>query len=367
PPTTTPPATPPPSTGSWPVGADALQRRVLAELKVFTDWLDRTGAKGYIGEVGWPNNESTDRWNALADTWYQAADSKGLMVTAWATGEWWGSYNLAIYGNNGPSIGTALSPARVVEAHRGGAGKDRGVNVNGGEFGIGGNLGTGSGGAFSNVNRGTYDQDYHYDSQATFNYLASRGVEVVRLPFRWERIQPTLGGPLDTTELARLRDVIDRANAAGIDVIPTVMNYGAYWMGSPGIRTPIGSSGVTNQHFADLWRRLAVALGDRPNISGWGLMNEPTNMPTGSAGWEQASQAAVDAIRGAGDRHTIFVPGYNWSTARRFVESHPNGPWIRDSLGNIRYEAHHYFDGDNSGSYGRSYDAELSDARSKGY
>jgi aryl-phospho-beta-D-glucosidase BglC (GH1 family) len=373
PPTTTaPPATvaPPPSVG-WPTGKDALQRKALSELRVFTDWLAPSGAKGYIGEVGWPNDESTSRWNDLADTWYQAADATDLMVTAWATGEWWGGYNMAIYGNSGSVLGTALPPSEVVEARRGRAGADRGVNVNGAEFGIGSNLGTGSGGVFSNVNRGTYDQSYHYESQASLDYLASRGVELVRLPFRWERIQPTLGGALDATEVARLKAAIDRARDAGLEVIPTVMNYGAYWLHNSatgrGDRTPIGSSQVTVAHYADLWGRLAGVLGGHTNISGWGLMNEPTAMPGEAATWETASQSAVDAIRGRGDRKTIFVPGYNWSTAPRFKATHPGGPWVRDPAGAVRYEAHHYFDSNNSGDYSSGYDAQLSDAIRRGF
>jgi hypothetical protein len=53
-------------------------------------------------------------------------------------------------------------------------------------------------------------------------------VKLVRLPFRWERIQPTLNGALDVNELGRLRAAISRAAAAGIKVVPTVFNYGGY-------------------------------------------------------------------------------------------------------------------------------------------
>jgi hypothetical protein len=30
---------------------DSLHRRVRAELKVFTDWIEANGVKGYIGEI----------------------------------------------------------------------------------------------------------------------------------------------------------------------------------------------------------------------------------------------------------------------------------------------------------------------------
>jgi hypothetical protein len=353
------------------VGADALERRVLSEQQAFVDWLARTDAKGFVGEVGWPNDESTARWNGLASKWYAAADHADLWVTAWATGEWWGPYNMAHYHVSGGGWLDAAAPsAAVLETHKGGAGGHRGINLNGGEFGIGRNLGTGSGGPFSNVNRGTYDESYHYDSQASMDYLASRGVKLVRLPFRWERIQPSLGSALDRDELDRLRAAIDRAHSAGLQVIPTVMNYGAYWLHdsatNTGLRTPIGSGSVSSADFADLWQRLARGLADSENITAWGLMNEPTEMPGGASTWEQASQAAVDAIRSTGDRRTVAVPGYSWSTVTKFATEHPRGPWVVDATDNVRYEAHHYFDANLSGDY-RDYDTELSAAVRSGY
>jgi len=354
---------------AWPTGTDALQRRSLDSLSTFTDWLKRGNAKGWIGEVGWPNDESSSQWNALANTWYQAADAEGLWVTAWAAGEWWGSYELGAYTASGASTDGRAPQADVLEANLGAAGADRGVNVNGGEFGIGCNLGLGSGCGFSNRNPGTYDVDYHYDSQASFDYLRSRGVELVRIPFRWERIQPSLNGELDGAEVARLQQVIARAGAAGLQVIPSVMNYGAYWDGASGVgvRTPIGSGNVTAGAFGDLWGRLSTSLGSNPSVIGWGLMNEPTELPGGAGAWEAASQAAVDAIRASGDTKTVLVPGYRWSTVVHFDDQHAAGPWIRDPANDVRYEAHQYFDSDFSGSYANSYDAEVADAQREGF
>jgi hypothetical protein len=40
--------------------------------------------------------------------------------------------------------------------------------------------------------------------------------------------------------------------------------------------------------------------------------------------------------------------------------------WVSDPADSIRYEAHHYWDGDNSGRYRRSYAEEVADARSRG-
>ena len=69
---------------------DALHRRVRAELGRFTDWLRAEGVKGYVGEVGWPDNYRGDAalWNALARACYRDADAAGMWVTQWSTGEW---------------------------------------------------------------------------------------------------------------------------------------------------------------------------------------------------------------------------------------------------------------------------------------
>lgn len=340
---------------------DALTTRVRTELAVFTDWLDRYGVDGFVGEVGWPDTDADD-WNALAAAWYADATAAGVPVTTWATGEWWGtSYPLAIYEDQEAPAGvdTANTQATVLEAQA-----TPGINVAGAEFGTPGPLDATS--AFSNVNPGQPGTAYHYDGQATFDHLATRGITTVRIPFRWERIQPTLHSSLDGDELSRLQGAVGRAHAAGLEVVLDVHNYGAYWLhdGTQGVRRAIGSAEVPVSAFSDLWQRLAGAFAADPTVA-FGLMNEPVSMPGGGATWERASQTAVTAIRSTGATNPILVGGYEWSGAQRWDDVHPD-PWIVDA-GASRYEAHHYFDRDNTGKYRHSYADELADAEARGY
>jgi len=349
---------------------DALTRRVSGELTVFTDWLARNRARGYIGEVGWPDDSrgEGDEWNSVARAWYAQADAAGLGVTSWAAGEWWGTtYPMAAYEDRAPGGGvdSADSQAAVVEAHRSGGGGFRGVNVAGGEFGAPNVAPTSS---FSNANPGAYDRAYHYDTDGTFRYLASRGVKVVRLPFRWERLQPRLGQALNQTEVGRLKAVVARARRAGIGVVLDAHNYGAYYLhdGRQGVRRAIGSPQVTTAHFADLWWRLSVHFGADPGVVGYGLMNEPVQMPSlngrpAAETWEAASNRAIASIRGRGDRKLVLVAGYDWSSTVRWPRNHPDG-WVVDRADNFRYEAHHYFDRDGSGTYVRSFADDLAAA-----
>lgn len=356
-------------------GADALVRRARSELRRFTRWCASQGVQCYIGEVGWPSDqEDADRWNSLADAWYRDADRANLWVTAWAAGEWWPQgYRLDIYPEErrGPGAAGANPQAAVVEAHPSTDAYLRGVNVNGGEFGRAPSREATS--PFSNANPGRYGTDYQYDSQASFGYLAGRGVRLVRLPFRWERLQPEPGGPLDAEEVSRLREAVARAGSAGLSVIVEPHNYGAYYLsdGSRGVRQPIGSASVTSGAFADLWRRISEVFRGEPTVIGYGLMNEPIGLKgEGRRGqavtWERISQQAVDAIRRSGDNKLVVVPGYNYSGAAGWVRHHPSA-WIRDPANAVRYEAHQYFDSDQSGSYEDPYAAEVAHAKSIGF
>src|SRR6266480_2062596 len=105
-------------------GTDAVTARALADLRAFTSWLAGHRVKGYIGEVGWPDDAKGDaaQWNRLAERWFGAADRARLWVTVWATGEWWGTgYPLAPYevSSSGGAVDTADTQAPVIERHLG--------------------------------------------------------------------------------------------------------------------------------------------------------------------------------------------------------------------------------------------------------
>jgi len=352
-------------TAEAPTNDDQLTQHARTELGKFTTWLRSNQAKGLIGEVGWPSGPDgeAERWNAVAERWYRDADAADLWVTAWATGEWWGSYPLAAYRDqtDRPGIDTMGAQAAVIERHSTTPSRQRGVNVAGAEFAAP-SVEPKSG--FSNTNRGTYERDYHYDGQGTFAYLASRGVKLVRLPFRWERIAPRLGGPLDRAELRRLKGAVARADRAGLRVVLDMHNYGGYYLsdGRQGVRRTLGTAKLPLSSFADVWRRLSVHFRSNTAVVGYGLMNEPAEMASARSTpprvlWERASQAAVTAIRANRDQRWVMVSAYPWGSVWSFGASHPRA-WIRDPARRVRYEAHQYFDHDNSGTYRLGYAGE---------
>jgi Cellulase (glycosyl hydrolase family 5) len=340
---------------SGPLRDDPVVRRARIDLAGFTSWLRANRAQGIVSEVGWPAGADAEAWNAVADAWYRDADTAGLWVTAWAAGPFAPDDRHQIYARSSswPAGGVdhPTSQSAVVEAHPSTPDARRGVAVTGGSWGDGLHDAV----PFSSAHRGTYGLDYFSETPATFAYLASRGLSLVRLDVKWERLQPTLGAPLDPLELTRLHDTIAAAAAAGLGVVLDLHNYGAYQ--TPQGRQPVGSAAVPVSAFTDLWSRLATALTDTPGVVAYGLMNEPHDAG-GARAWERASQAAVRAIRATGDTHEIHVPGYHWSQVQTWVTEHPRA-WIRDPLDRVRYDAHQYFDGDRSGRYALTYQEEL--------
>ncbi|MBX9454940.1 MAG: glycoside hydrolase family 5 protein [Rhizobium sp.] len=211
----------------------------------------------------------------------------------------------------------------------------RGINISGAEFGQG---------------RGEVDKDYVWPSIETLDYFEAKGFNSVRLPFKWERLQPKLMTEFDEAELSRLMETVELIRARGMKTILDPHNYGRY------DDKIIGSEEVPHEAFADFWTRLARLYANDKDVV-FGLMNEPNQMPV--AQWVDAANAATDAIRSrTGASNLILVPGTAWSGAHSWmkpIDGEPNGIALqkyRDSGNNFAFEVHQYFDDDFSGTKG---------------
>jgi aryl-phospho-beta-D-glucosidase BglC (GH1 family) len=335
----------------------------VAGLANFAVWLRRNGSTGFIGEVGWPSDRDSARWNALADAWYTAADRIGLPVTAWAAGSWPADYPMAVY-RSGPTSAEVNVPgpqATVVERHHSTDRYPRGVAMAFGSFAA-----ADSNATFGTGNPGRYGQDYGYETGSTYSDLAARGVRLVRLAVIWERLQPVPFGALAPEELRRVRTALEHARQAHLAVIIDLHGYGDFALGG-GARGPIrrmalGSPQLPTAALADFWTRMSRAVADDPAVVALGILNEPTRLAAdGRAGariWERASQQSVDAIRRTGSTTAVTVSGHLPMGPPSWGLLHPRA-WINDPLHRVAYESHAYFDSDGSGHYNAGYADEL--------
>ena len=161
---------------------------------------------------------------------------------------------------------------------------------------------------------GTHGTDYLYPDYtvgggyAGVGYFLGKDMTSLRLPFRWERLQPTRNAALDSAELYRLTTTVGNITGFALRAILTLDNFGRYTVG--GTAHLVGSATVPAPDFADVWSRIATAFLDNPNVE-FDLMAKPHTMTTEAI--VTYSQAAINAIRATGSTHRITVQGNNWS------------------------------------------------------
>ncbi|MBE7939888.1 MULTISPECIES: cellulase family glycosylhydrolase [Ramlibacter] len=248
-------------------------------------------------------------------------------------------------------------------------------------------------------------------------YLASQGFNKNRLPIQWELLQPVLNdspanaavqallgapGALHAGYAAYITGVLDAHAAAGTRCIIDCHNYGRYQdfvyqadgsvIGLTAASTPLirpfttdGSQVIerilslapgatlTVGNFTDFWTRVARQWKDHPGFGGYGLMNEPHDLPaaggtTASYGnqdptiWAAFAQAAINAIRAVDPNGAIYLAGNDWEAAMTLATNNPAWPL---SGSNLVYEVHMYLDASCSG-YAFDYDTEVAKGFSAG-
>jgi endoglucanase len=216
---------------------------------------------------------------------------------------------------------------------------------------------------------------YAVHSTQVIDYLASKKMNVIRLLFSWERMQSRLLGPIPAAATGNYRSYFDdferivayATNVKGMTVIIEPWQASASGgVGGPSWRgNVVGNGVVTNAHFADFWGKLAKLHAGNARVA-IGLVNEPNGMSTMT--WFGAAQAAITAIRDAGFKGDIHVPGNGWSGAGSWTDDaydaaatkrsnaygwlNARGPGqaLLDPLGKLLVAVHTYADADAAGS-----------------
>lgn len=264
----------------------------------------------------------------------------GVFTPGWGSVQNWNgdAARFAVDGS-APTSTPTPTPTAVPSpspAPSGGA-KWYGVNVAGAEFG-------------ESSLPGTLGVHYVYATAGqSYRYFAGKGQTLVRVPFLWERVQPTAFGPLSAEDVRQLRAMLDAAASAGQLVILDMHNYARYY------HTPLTRADAGK--LADAWTKLAREFRGHPGLFGYEVMNEPHDLPEGSDGWAYLAQAAADGIRAQDAQAWLLIPGYSWQGAWTWPQNNPTLA-VRDPSGRLLYAAHQYFDRDGSGKYGQGYDGD---------
>jgi endoglucanase len=260
----------------------------------------------------------------------------------------------------------------------------RGTAMAGAEFGAS------YGGLFNGTTLGEIPGDYYYptsdlakggptwptsskgtaiETDLLDPYFLSKGMNTIRLPLRWERLQRSLSttgtsvltaaqvvATFNTTELAALEKSVSTLTGAGFTVLIDIHNYAVYTSASEIAASKggdqLGTKNVPNIAFENLWIGLASLYSNNPKVV-FDIMNEPTTPPDPPgkpAGyeWYLAAQAAVTGIRSVGANNLILICGNNFAGPGEFSTGGWSDPLqnIMDPANNFAFEIHDYPDTD---------------------
>lgn len=231
-----------------------------------------------------------------------------------------------------------------------------GCNLSGGDFG-------------SNV-PGVLGTDYFYPSASHYDWCKSQGMSLVRIPFKWERIQyqdnsgtGTLNNFLNAPDITAIDNSLNLAESRGMRYLLDMHNYATRQLTISGTAATytIGTTQLPIATYANAWNLLAQHFAGRTALWGYDIMNEPHGLPNGVTDWQAMAQAAVNAIRQVDMVHPIIIEGYFYAQASSWSTNGAPLINITDPANNLIFSAHSYTDEDGSGtwSHGGTVQAEL--------
>jgi endoglucanase len=209
-----------------------------------------------------------------------------------------------------------------------------------------------AGAEFGQLVPGQVDRDYFYPTAADFRFCRAQAFNTVRLPFRWERLQPDLNAPFDPQEWGLLKSAIRNAREFGLKLILDPHNYAHRRVRDDDFTVDhlIGSPAVPSSAFSAFWSQLAKRTAKDAHVI-YGIMNEPEGLSADA--WLDTANEAIAAIRRQNTGTLLLVPGTAYSGAHSWIAAGNTAlARVRDSAGNFAIEVHQYLDADSSGTSG---------------
>jgi len=201
---------------------------------------------------------------------------------------------------------------------------------------------------FGSALPGQFGKDFICPNQEEIDYYTGKGMNIFRLPFLWERLQPAANGPFDQDYLLNLTTLANYVTSKGAYLLLDPHNYARYY------KTIIGTGNVPASAYANFWSQLAKLFSSNNHVI-YGLMNEPNTMSTEL--WLDDANAAIAAIRSVGAKNLITVPGNAWTGAWSWYQNWYGTPnsqvmtGVKDPDNNYAIEVHQYLDSDGSGTH----------------
>ncbi len=202
---------------------------------------------------------------------------------------------------------------------------------------------------------GGFAQAHYPTDPIEWDVYHSKGLNLIRVAFLWERVQPTLNGDLEPSAMEALDKCLDLAAERGMKVILDMHNYDRFPMitGTGKTEYLIGSPEVPYSAYTDVWKKLAAHFVNKSAVYAYDIMNEPHKT---YETWPAAAQAGVDGIRQSDNKHYVLIEGDGFANSARWMMD--NGTLaVKDPAGLVIYSAHIYFDSNYSGKYGGDYDS----------
>lgn len=189
--------------------------------------------------------------------------------------------------------------------------------------------------------------NYFFPTETYFQQWRSKGIRLIRFPIIWERLQPTLGGPLDPTYAQLIDQTFRFADQYDMQIILDLHNYMRYR------GEVIGTGNVTYAHFRDVNLKIAQRWAGVKSLYAYDIMNEPHDA---TAQWPIAAQHGIDGIRVMDNVRPIMIEGNGWANATTWAQWNASLLNLKDPADNLIYQAHLYFDGVYGGGSYKSFD-----------
>jgi endoglucanase len=196
---------------------------------------------------------------------------------------------------------------------------------------------------------GREDRNYVAPRREQLGYYKERGFDLVRLPFRWERLQPELGEDFAEGHFQRIAGLVQEAQERDMRIILGAHQYGR--RRQQGRNRIIGEGAeVTREHFAEFWGEMGRRFRAAPHVI-FGLNNEPNDQRSDVL--VDVQNGAIAALRDSGARQLVLASGNNWSGAHSWGRSNAEAMLdIVDPGDHLAFDVHQYLDSDSSGRAG---------------